>query len=88
MIDRVAVLRAVLSGTVRGRRLRQAESDYALAWLARHGYSDGQIAHALGYNRRSVLRARQRLGIPASLSVGANQYDLRIGAPTRHRSKQ
>jgi hypothetical protein len=51
--------------------------------LARMKLTDGQIAHRIGCTRRTALRIRTALGIPAVLPArGANQYDRPVPAPS------
>lgn len=70
-----------------GRRpdyLRDDDRSEVTRRMAALGYSDGQIAWALGCTRRSVLRIRDKLGIPAALpSQGGNRVHLRFDMPTR-----
>ena len=43
----------------------------AVRRMAARGESDGQIADALGFRRRSVLRLRSKHGIPAGVPHGS-----------------
>lgn len=82
--DEIVVERLV-AGRMPGEPIRAADAGEAVRRLARHGYSDGQIAEHLGFRRRSVLRIRQRLNIPAALTPNDNGYTRLIDAPTRAR---
>jgi len=84
--DEVVVQR-LLDDRLPGEPIRAADAAEATRRLARRGYSDGQIAHRLGIYRRSVIRIRHRLGIPAALTVGRNHYDRLHDVPTRPRKK-
>ena len=67
-VDLVAVERAVTGrGAAQGAgpQLRMPEREAAIIALARHGYSDGEIASRVGVSARTVLRRRHKLGIPA-----------------------
>lgn len=81
--DEVVVERLV-AGRRPGEPIRAAEAGEATRRLARLGYSDGQIAARLGYNRRSVIRIRTRLGIPAALTPTDNQFGRLHDAPSDH----
>jgi hypothetical protein len=83
--DEVIVLR-VVCGERLGTPIPAAEAAEAVRRLAQRGYDDGQIAYRLGFRRRSVVRIRQRRGIPAALPVGSNHYDRLVDAPSRARS--
>lgn len=82
--DQVVVDR-IVAGTHPGAPIRVADAAEATRRLAALGYSDGQIAHRLGFTRRSVWRIRRRRGIPAALPFGSNGYDAAVGAPNRPR---
>jgi len=77
-VDYTAFDEVVVGRLVAERRLseaiRPADAGEATRRLARLGYSDGQIAARLGIRRRSVLRIRQRLDIPAALTPRDNGY--------------
>lgn len=87
MIDMVAV-RRTLDGDPRGPGLTAREKTLAVGVLAARGTSDPQIADRLGVSDRTVLRWRQREGIPTR-HAGAPAPDLQwqaaVGA-TRLRS--
>lgn len=82
--DEVVVERLV-AGHRPGEPIRAADAGEATRRLARLGYSDGQIAVRLGFNRRSVIRIRERLSIPAALKPNQNQFDRLHNAPNRPR---
>lgn len=82
--DEIVVERLV-AGRLPGEPIRAADAGEAVRRLARRGYSDGQIAEHLGFRRRSVLRIRQRLDIPAALTSSDNGHTRPIDAPTRAR---
>lgn len=87
VIDMVAV-RRTLDGDPRGPDLTAREKTLAVGVLAARGTSDPQIADRLGVSDRTVLRWRQREGIPTR-HAGALAPDLQwqaaVGA-TRLRS--
>lgn len=79
--DEVKVLRT-LAGHLPFRGLTYAERAEVVRRAASAGYSDGQTAVLLDCPRRSVLRIRQRRGIPSAFaSDGDNR--LRVAAPTK-----
>jgi hypothetical protein len=82
--DEVVVGRLV-AGRLPGEPIRAADAGEATRRLAAAGYSDGQIAARLGFRRRSVIRIRARLGIPAALTPDQNQFDRLHNAPNRPR---
>jgi hypothetical protein len=82
--DEVVVER-IMTGARIGCPIAAADAAEAVRRLVRDGYHDGQIALKLGFNRRSVLRIRRRLGIPATLPIGGNQYTCVQSAPSRPR---
>lgn len=85
--DEVVVHR-VVNGRHPGQPFRPADAGEITRRLAtQHRYSDGQIAHALGMTRRSVIRIRARLGIPAALTPRQNNHHLTHDAPSRPVSK-
>jgi hypothetical protein len=55
----------------------------AVRRMAGTKHSDGQIAHALGCPRRTVLRIRTRLSILPGTPLGSNQNTLTQDAPIR-----
>jgi hypothetical protein len=60
-----------------------ADRAEAVRRLALAKFTDGQIAHRIGCTRRTALRIRTDLGIPAVLPArGANQYDRPVPAPS------
>lgn len=83
--DEVVVERLV-AGRHPGEPIRAADAGEATRRLARLGYSDGQIAARLGFRRRSVVRIRSRLGIPAGMPVGGNHHTQLHAAPSRPRA--
>jgi hypothetical protein len=85
--DEIVVDRLV-HGHRPGEPIRAADAAEATRRLARLGYSDGQIAKRLGFRRRSVIRIRQRLGIPAALAAdGSNQNSRLHDAPGRPKAE-
>ena len=82
--DAVVVERLV-AGRHPGEPIRAADAGEATRRLARLGYSDGQIAARLGFRRRSIVRIRTRLGIPAALTPNQNQFARAHDAPNRPR---
>lgn len=82
--DEVVVLRLV-NGRRPGAPISAPDAAEATRRLAADGFTDGQIAARLGFARRSVIRIRVRLGIPAALPVGHNQHHRRHDAPNRPR---
>ncbi len=74
IVDRVIEERRV------GTPLPAAESAEAVRRLAAQGYSDGQIAHRLGFTRRSVVRIRARRGIAPGVPRGTPRT---VDAPNR-----
>lgn len=84
--DEIVVVRLV-AGRHPGEPIRAADAGEAVRRLARQGFTDGQIADRLGFRRRSVLRIRQRLDIPAALTPHQNQHDRLHAAPSRPRAK-
>ncbi len=78
IVDRVIRERRV------GSTLPAAETAEAVRRLAAQGYSDGQIAHRLGFTRRSVVRIRARLGITPGVPRGARRT---IDAPNRPKAR-
>lgn len=64
-----------------------ADAAEATRRLAADGYTDGQIAVRLGMTRRSVVRIRHRLGIPAALRPDQGRHDRRHDAPNRPRAE-
>jgi hypothetical protein len=82
--DEVVVNR-LIAGQHPGGPISAPDAAEATRRLARLGYSDGQIAVKLGFRRRSVVRIRQRLGIPAALTPRQNQFDRQHAAPNRPR---
>lgn len=83
--DQVVVDRLV-AGRLPGEPIRAADAGEATRRLAAAGYSDGQIAARLGFRRRSVIRIRGRLGIPAALTPNDNQFARLHDAPNRPRT--
>jgi hypothetical protein len=85
--DAVVVERLV-AGHRPGEPIRAADAAEATRRLAALGYSDGQIAARLGFRRRSVVRIRARLGIPAALSPnGDNHHTRPHDAPARPKAR-
>ncbi|GAA2696446.1 hypothetical protein [Actinoplanes palleronii] len=84
--DEVVVGRLV-AGRHPGEPIRAADAGEATRRPARQGYSDGQIAVRLGFRRRSVIRIRARLDIPAALTPNDNQMTRAHDAPARPRAK-
>lgn len=84
VFDEVVVQRLVDGHRV-GRPISAPEAAEATRRLAHLGFTDGQIAHRLGFTRRSVVRIRARLGIPAAVTPVDNQHSRRHDAPTRPR---
>ena len=80
--DHVVVDRLV-AGRHPGEPIRAADATEATRRLAAAGYTDGQIAHRLGFTRRSVARIRARRGIPAAAPVGTCGHTRPIDAPNR-----
>lgn len=70
--DEAAVARLV-SGSTGGAPARYADRVEAVRRLAAAGWSNGQIAHALGCYRRTVRRIRERWDIPATLTPGVGR---------------
>lgn len=81
------VVRRLTDGCSPGGKVTAADRGEVTRRLAARGYSDGQIAYPLGLTRRSVLRIRIRLGIPAALTPRQNHYHLMHDAPTRPSAK-
>lgn len=72
--DVIAVERLVAGD--RPAHVHPADRAEAVRRLALAKFTDGQIAHRIGCTRRTALRIRSALGIPAVLPArGANQYD-------------
>jgi len=84
--DAVLVERLVRHGTD-GLHIRTPDAAEATRRLAALGYSDGQIAHRLGFRRRSVVRIRQRLNIPAALTPHDNGHTRPHDAPARPKAR-
>jgi hypothetical protein len=84
--DTVVVERLV-AGQKPGELIRAADAGEATRRLATLGYSDRQIAARLAFTRRSVIRIRHRLGIPASLHSGDNQHTRSHDAPARPKAR-
>lgn len=82
--DEVLVER-IVNGDRVGVPIPAAEAAEAVRILAGRGYDDGQIAHRLGFTRRSVVRIRRRRGIPGALPFGSNGTDRKVDAPHRAR---
>lgn len=80
----------IVDALVRGEevhgRPNNADAREVICALAERGYTDGQIAHVLGRQRRSVMRTRNALGVPPAIPrhVGNGRY-LPVDAPTRPR---
>ncbi len=74
------IVERVISGHRVGSALPAPESAEVVRRLAAQGYSDGQIAHRLGFTRRAVARIRQRRGIAPGVMRG---HCPTVNAPSR-----
>jgi hypothetical protein len=75
---------AVVIDAVRGRCTRRpwpAEAEEVVKRLIEAGYSDGQTAVRAQRTRRSVIRIRERLGLPSHLA-GTNGHTRPHDAPS------
>jgi hypothetical protein len=80
--DSVIVERLVSERFENPPNVTAADRWEAVRRLARMKLTDGQIAHRIGCTRRTALRIRTALGLPAVLPArGANQYDRVHDAP-------
>lgn len=77
------VVHELVAGRHRGGPVHPADAGEATRRLALLGYTDGQIAARIGCWRRTVLRIRQRLDIPAALERGQDFRKRRHEVPGR-----
>lgn len=80
--DEILVESIVNGERVRGT-IRPADRREVTRRMALREFTDGQIAERLGCTRRTVLRNRQILNVPASLPLGGNQQTRTHDAPNR-----